>query len=61
MPKLTIDFSRRPTQAQVEFAEAIESKLRISGPNYDSYDDVSDFITENKDEYYEACRDKDFD
>jgi len=40
-----------PTMRMIEYAESIANVLGIAEPNYDSYDDVANFIAVNKNKY----------
>ena len=40
-----------PTMKMIEYAESIANVLDIEEPDYDSYDDVANFIAVNKNAY----------
>lgn len=41
------------TEKMIDFAEAIAEELHLPEPDYNSYDEVSAFIANNKDDYYQ--------
>lgn len=45
----------KPTERQIKFAEAIAEELRLELPEFDKRE-YSEFITANKDDYYESIR-----
>ena len=44
---------KQPTDKMIKFAESIAETLYIPEPDYDDYEEVSAFITKNKDDYYQ--------
>jgi len=46
---------KQPTEKQIKFAEDIADTLDIMSVDFRamSYEEVSEFITENKDDYYQ--------
>lgn len=46
----------KATPRMIEFAKAIASRLDLDEPDYNDFDEVHDFIEENKDDYYEDRR-----
>ena len=44
---------KQPTEKMIEFAESIAETLYIPEPDYDDYEEVSAFISKNKDDYYQ--------
>jgi len=47
------------TMKMIEFAQAIAEKLHIDEPDYDDFDETSEFIDEYKDEYYNTLAGRD--
>ena len=46
----------KPTQAMISFAENIIEQLEIDKPDMNSYQEVSMFISDNKEQYFESIR-----
>ena len=44
------------TDRMVEFAEAIAEELDLEEPDYDDFEETSEFISEYKDEFYRSKR-----
>lgn len=47
-----LNYRNKPTSGQKAYAKAISRDLCIEGPDYESYEDVEKFITENKQKAY---------
>lgn len=47
------------TIRMIQFAQAIAERLGIEEPDYDNFQETSDFIDEYKDEYYNSLHGRD--
>lgn len=46
------------TYKMIEFAEKIAEELDLPEPDYEDFDETSEFIFVNKEDYFESLRDK---
>lgn len=46
----------RATEKMRDYAERIAEQLGLDEPDYDDFDEVHDFIEENKDDYWRERR-----
>ncbi len=44
------------TDKMIEFAEKIAEELDLPTPDFDNFKETSEFINENKDDYFESKR-----
>lgn len=49
-----------PTQKMIDFAERIAYELDLDEPNYEDYEEVGEFISEWKQDYYDSINDKNY-
>lgn len=48
----------RATDKMVAFAEKIADELNLDEPNYDDFDETSEFIDDNKDDYWASLNER---
>ncbi len=46
------------TQKMIDFAERIAEELGLDEPDYDDFEETSEFISEWKDDYWESVNDR---
>ena len=48
----------RPTEKMTDFAEAIADVLGIEPDDWDDFESLSEFISENKEDYFDDLRER---
>jgi hypothetical protein len=48
----------KATKRMIEFATDIADELGLDYPDFDDFEETSDFISDNKEEYYQAVNDE---
>ena len=47
-----------PTEKMTDFAEQISEQLGVEPDDWDDFESVSEFISENKEDYFDALRER---